>query len=1046
MDFAIEAPGAAAPFSVDELYRALEAAQSYDNNQRQAATQQLSTWESQAGYYPTLQTIFLNKNLSTQVRLLAIIQLKNGIDRYWRLHKVHNSIPQDARQVVREQLFQGTIGESERQLAQLNALVTAKIIRIDFPSVWPTPLNDLTQILRERKDGNQVELYGALMLLLRIVKELGTARLRKSQTTLQSITPEIVYVLCEIYNAKFTAFTSFLDNGPGDKNSDEALLAMEISLYALKTLRRLLLVGYEFPHNDKNVQDFWSSSLVQFQTLFRFVKDGPPTISRYVDILTKLFMQYTKLHIEMAEQHPASFVLLPISLRLVSFYWSLTSGVATVFNELVGIRHNASSQGKTKNEGPILEKVALKGLLLVRACVQTVYRGKRSIIYRSAEAVQEEQQAIERIKVDLLKDEFIVHISDTIITHFLLFRQADLDAWEEDPQEWEQQEETQGNAYQWEVRPCAEKLFLDLLLHYKRLLLPKVLSYFVAIEDPQTTLVAREAIYTAMGLSSSVIHQEVNFEGLLKNIIVADAQRAEPFCQVLRRRIAILLSQWVPVQSTPETRPLVYKIFCHFLNPNDQYNDIVVRITTARLFKVVCDEMGFDGEIFSPYASDVLVQLINLLGEVEVDEAKLAILESTRTVILRMETHVSHFGDMIMDAIPNIWQSPAGDLGFMMKQSVLAIIQTLVMSMKTESQRYHQMILPLVAEATQEGTELFLYLIEEALELWSNILHQTQPPMSPDLLHLIPTAIKLLGEQNEHTVTLVSILGCYVVLSPETILQDQYRAATVSVLTRSLDSKNREQVNLAVKYFESLIRLSHELGGTAGLEVLIKDMMSTGALPSIFEGIHDSFEAHQTSGPKKKQSRVTGLTLVDYFVILSRIAVLEPKLFVEVLASFGSVDQVWKWLSAEWFLAFDNMADFNQQKLNLLAVTRFLENPQPMLDLALSKLQDYFSMWTSVLVLLLDLESPNPEVDTLVLTSEPEPTVWDTPKDVRERALSASDPVKRVQSLDFIRQTLESLPNRIGAKNFEEWTANVDREILVNFASVSRLPLPTGVA
>ncbi|KAI1205398.1 ARM repeat-containing protein [Annulohypoxylon truncatum] len=1046
MDFAIEAPGAASPFSLDELYRALEAAQSYDNSQRQAATQQLSTWESEAGYYPTLQTIFLNKDLSTPVRLLAIIQLKNGIDRYWRLHKVHNSIPRDVRHVVRERLFQGTIGESDRQLAQLNALVAAKIIRIDFPTVWSSPLADLIRLLRDRKDGNQVELCGALMLLLRVVKELGTARLRKSQTTLQSITPEIVYVLCEIYNAKFTALTSFLASGPGDERNDEALLAMEISLYALKTLRRLLLVGYESPHNDKNVQNFWSSSQDQFQVLFGFVDGGPSNIACYVDVLTKLFMQYSKLHIEMAEQHPSSFVLLPNSLNLVRAYWFLTAKVAAVFSESVGIRHNASNQGKAKTEGPILEKIALKGLLLLRACVQMVHRGKRTILYRSSEAVQEEKQAIEHLKVELLKDEFIIEISNVIVTRFLLFRQADLDAWEEDPQEWEQQEETEGNAYQWEVRPCAEKLFLDLLIHYKGLLLQHVLSYFVSIEDPQTTLVAREAIYTAIGLSANVVYEEVNFEDLLKKIIVADAQRAEPSCQILRRRIAILLSQWVPVQSTAETRPLVYEIFRHFLNPNDQYNDIVVRITTARRFKVVCDDIGFDGKVFSPYASDVLVQLINLLGEVEVDEAKLAILESTRTVILRMETHVSHFGDMIMNAVPNIWQAPAGDLGFMMKQSVLAIIQTLVMSMKTDSRRYHQMILPLIVEATQEGTELFLYLIEEALELWSNILHQTEPPMSPDFLSLIPTGIKLLSEQNEHTSTLVDILGCYIVLAPETILLDQYRGPTVSALSRSLGSRNREQVNLVVKYTESLIRLSHELGGAAGLQVLVKDMMTTGALPAIFEGIHDTFEAHQTSGPKKRQSLVTGLTLVDYFTILSRIAVLEPQLFVEVLVSLGPLDQVWRWLSTEWFLAFDTMADYNQQKLNLLSLTRLLELPQPMQDLALQKLQDYLSMWTSVLVLILDGDLPNPGIDTLVLTSEPEPTEWDTPKDVRERALFASDPVKRVQALDFVQQSLKTVTDRIGMKAFEDWTANVDKEVLVNFASVSRFPLPTGEA
>ncbi|KAI0895836.1 ARM repeat-containing protein [Annulohypoxylon nitens] len=1041
MDFTIEAPGAAAPFSLNELHRALEAAQSYDNAQRQAATTQLSAWEGESAYYPSLQTIFLNKNLSTQIRLLAIIQLKNGIDRYWRNHKANNSIPQDARQVIRERLFQGTIGESDRQLAQLNALVAAKIIRVDFPGTWPTPLTDLTKILRSIEGSDQFSLCGALMLLLRTVKELGTARLRKSQTTLQSITPEIVYILCEIYKNKFTAVTSFLASSPGEEKNNEALLAMETSLYALKTLRRFLIVGYEFPHNDKTVQAFWSASQDQFQVLVSFVDGSPSNIACYVDVLTKIFMQYTKLHIEMAEEHPTSFILLPNSLNLVRAYWFLTTKVAAVFNESVGMRHSASTQGKAKTEGPILEKIALKGLLLLRACVGTIYRPKRTIVIRSKEVRREEKQAVEHLKAELLKDEFIIEIINVIVTRFLLFRQADLDAWEEDPQEWEQQEEAEGNAYQWEVRPCAEKLFVDLLTQYKGLLLKHVMSYFVSIEDPQTTLVAREAIYTAMGLSAHVVHNEINFRDLLQKIIVPDAQRAEPFCQVLRRRIAILISQWISVQSTKETRQLIYEIFRHFLNPNDQYNDIVVRITTARLFKTVCDDLDFDGQAFVPYASDVLFRLINLLGEAEVDEAKLAILESTRIIILRMELHVSSFGDMIMTAIPNIWQSPAGALGFMMKQSVLAIIQTLVMSMKTESQRYHQMILPLIVEATQDGSELFLYLIEEALELWSNILTQTEPPMLPELLGLIPTAIRLLSDQNEHTCRLVGIVGCYIILAPNTILLDEYRAPAISALFRSLHSKNREEVSLVLKYCQALIQLSHELGGRSGLEALVKDMMSSGALPAIFEGIHDSFEAHQTTGPKRRHSRVTGLMLVDYFTIFSRIAVLEPTLFVEVLASLGPLDQIWGWLSSEWFIAFDIMADDDQHKLNMLALTGFIDVPNPMAGLVMQNLQDYLCMWTSVLVPIIDDQPPNRGNDSLVLTSPPDPTEWDTPKDVRERALFVSDPVRRIQSLEYVAQRVNILSNGQGID--PQWSSIVDKDVLEDFRAVLELTRPS---
>lgn len=55
MNFAIEVPGEASPLSLPELCKALEAATSMDNSQRQAAGKQLSTWETQQNYFPSLQ-------------------------------------------------------------------------------------------------------------------------------------------------------------------------------------------------------------------------------------------------------------------------------------------------------------------------------------------------------------------------------------------------------------------------------------------------------------------------------------------------------------------------------------------------------------------------------------------------------------------------------------------------------------------------------------------------------------------------------------------------------------------------------------------------------------------------------------------------------------------------------------------------------------------------------------------------------------------------------------------------------------------------------
>ncbi len=990
--------------------------------------------------------MFLDKGLPREIRLLAIIQLKNGIDRYWRHHTLKNSIQPAEKQAIRSNLFYGTIGEEDRQLALHNALVVAKILRIDFPQEWPDPLSKLVELLRQSKDGNQLQLSGVLLLLLRVVKELGSARLRKSQTALQAGTPELVYVLGEVYGTKTSEWITFLNNGAGNK--DDAMRAMESSLTALKILRRLLIVGYEYPHKDKTVHQVWSFSQTHFGQFLSFVNPDSPIPAPYQELVGKHLLQFTKLHLEMADKHGSSFASLPNSLDLARSYWDLVAKFAVVFDKSGGIRQgNASeSNAKPKVEGPLVEKLALKGLLLMRACLKMVHRPMQIIKYRSKDVIDEQKEAIDLVKRGLLTDTLVTQMASVIITNLFVFRKSDLEAWEEDPEEWEQQEETQGNAWEWEVRPCAEKLFLDLLTNYKELLLQPLLAYFATVRNPQADIGTKEAVYTAMGLSAALVYENFDFEDILKSTIVGDAQLTSPYCQVIRRRIGILLSQWTPVKATKDSRRVIYEIYRRFLDPKDSNNDIVVRITAGRQLKAVVDEFGFDGEQFLPFASDILTELVSLLQNVVIDETKLAILETTRSLIERMGTHVSHFGDYIMTALPGVWES-AGELNFMLKQSVMAILQTLVMAMQRDSQKYQSQILPLIAEATLVGSDLYLYLVEDALELWNTVLLQTSPPLPPQLLSLAERAIEQLAAQTEHVFHYLPIFGSYIYLAPEVLLEDRFRKPVLNAFSASLNSKDREQLNIAMKYIDPYIRYASELGGTPGLQLVVQDMLETGFLARILDGIHDAYEAHKTSGPNRRQPRVNNLALTDYFVILSRIAVIEPNLFVEMLTSFGPIAQVWSWLSEEWFRAFDSIADVHKLKLNLLALTRLLELPPPVQDLVLTKLQDYFSMWTSVMVQLLGDGPSDPNsnefqrgVDTLVLTENLPPTEWDTIKDEKERTLFMSDPVVTVHSLLFVKERLGGLVERVGGlQSFRDnWAVNIDGDVLAGFEALGK--------
>lgn len=372
----------------------------------------------------------MDKSLPTEIRYLAIIQLKNGIDKYWR-KAAANALKQDEKTEIRSHLFEGGIEEADSQLALQNALAISKVVRIDYPIEWPDALTSLITILRTANESNQLHLRRGLLILLQITKELATARLRKSQTSLQSVTPEIVFLLSQIYTQKVTFWLEFL-GGNGDDEGG-ATDAMENSLMALKILRRLLVVGYEYPNHDKEVQQLWAQSQNQFGQFLNMVTHEPAIIvSPAKDLVQKHMLQLAKLHSQMIKDHPAAFALLPNSLELARAYWGLVSKLGETYGSAKpDFSAKTLSQDNMRDEITIMEKLSLKGLLILRYCVKMVFSPSQSFKYRTPEVREEQAQAVNLIKTQLLTDDLVCQLADIIVTKFFVFRQADLNAWEE---------------------------------------------------------------------------------------------------------------------------------------------------------------------------------------------------------------------------------------------------------------------------------------------------------------------------------------------------------------------------------------------------------------------------------------------------------------------------------------------------------------------------------------------------------------------------------------------------------------------------------------
>lgn len=614
----------------------------------------------------------------------------------------------------------------------------------------------------------EARLINCLDILKQMIKELSSGRLQRTKTSLQSATPEIVHFLGAVYVDKApTRITT-----AHETNSRLASQNAEESLQALKVLRRLLISGYEHPNREKEVQELWSITQEQVGTLYAASVDAKSYASTVGQNITRHLLQLSKLHVQMAKDHPAAFVLLPGGLNTVRSYWDIVKKLAHIYGREHQPEDIDIETELDDDDQPLVEKLGLQGLLLMRACVKMAYNPAHTFKYQHAIDKEERKAAVELIKASLLTDGFVSEMMECLVTGFFKFRTRDLREWEEEPEEWEKREEELGDAWELSIRSCAEKLFLDLIVNFKDLLVPRLMQVFqtyAALESPDLQL--KESVYAALGLAAPCLETKVDFNGFLKSNLVAEVQITGPGYNILRRRIAIMLGQWVPVKPAELDRVSIYQIFQHLLDPDDPINDHVVQVTAGRQFKAVLEPFEFQVEEFLPYSQTIIERLMRLAQRMKLPETLLALHETIRVLISKMENHIAPYAHQIIDALEALWARASANQELLIQQHVIGMLSAIITSLGRESVRYHSRMLPLVKHSI-EDEEAKTYLLDEALELWTMILMGTEAPASPELLELLGCLLPILDLGTDAVRQALEIAECYFLLAPASMIME----------------------------------------------------------------------------------------------------------------------------------------------------------------------------------------------------------------------------------------------------------------------------------
>uniref|UniRef100_A0A3Q2QX65 Importin-11 n=1 Tax=Fundulus heteroclitus TaxID=8078 RepID=A0A3Q2QX65_FUNHE len=162
------------------VLRALTQATSQDTAVLKPAEEQLRQWETQPGFYSVLLNIFNNHTLDVNVRWLAVLYFKNGIDRYWRRVAPH-ALSEEEKTSLRAGLITN-FNEPVNQIATQIAVLIAKVARLDCPRQWP----ELIPILLESVKGQDGLLqHRALLTFYHVTKTLASKRLAQDRRLFQ---------------------------------------------------------------------------------------------------------------------------------------------------------------------------------------------------------------------------------------------------------------------------------------------------------------------------------------------------------------------------------------------------------------------------------------------------------------------------------------------------------------------------------------------------------------------------------------------------------------------------------------------------------------------------------------------------------------------------------------------------------------------------------------------------------------------------------------------------------------------------------------------
>ncbi|XP_053909725.1 importin-11 isoform X1 [Cuculus canorus] len=956
------------------VLQVLTQATSQDTAVLKPAEEQLKQWETQPGFYSVLLNIFTNHALDVNVRWLAVLYFKNGIDRYWRRVAPH-ALSEEEKVTLRAGLITN-FNEPVNQIATQISVLIAKVARVDCPRQWPELIPTLLESVKVQDDLRQ---HRALLTFYHVTKTLASKRLAADRKLFYDLASGIYSFACSLWNHHTDTFLQQICAG------DEAAAtnSLERTLLSLKVLRKLTVHGFVEPHWNAEVMGFLHAV---FERLKQFLECSRSIRAENVcrDRLEKTIILFTKVLLDFLDQHPFSFT--PLIQRSLEF------AVSYVFTEA--------------GEGIVFERFIVQCMNLMKMIVKNyAYKPSKNIEDSSPDTLE-----AHKIKTAFFTYPTLMEICRRLVTHYFLLTKEELMMWEEDPEGFTV-EESGGDSWKYSLRPCTEVLFIDIFHEYNQTLTPVLLEMVHSlqgstnVEDTNAILI-KDAVYNAVGLAAYELFDSVDFGQWFRNQLLAELQVSDDRYKPIRRRVIWLIGQWISVKFKSDLRPMLYEAIRNLL----QDQDLVVRIETATTLKLTVDVFEFRTQQFLPYLECMFTLLFQLLQEVTQCDTKMHVLHVLSCVIERVSVQIRPHVECLIQYLPLLWKQ--SEEHNMLRCAILTTLIHLVQGLGADSKNLYPFLLPVIQLSTDVSQPPHVYLLEDGLELWLVTL-ENSPCLTPELLRIFQNMSALLELSSENLQNCFKIINAYIFLSSSGFLQMYATDLCRSFCELLKDITTEGQVQV-LKVVENVLKVNPVLG----------PQMFQPLLPSVFRGI--------IGGERYP------VVMSTYLGIMGRVLLQNASFFSLLLSQmaceFGQeLDQTLGNMIEMWVDRMDNITQPERRKLSALALLSLLPSLNSVIqdkfcgiiNISVEGLHDVMS------------EDPETGTykDCMLMSHFEEPKVTEdeeppTEQDKRKKMLALKDPVHTVSLQQFIYEKLKAQQELLGEQGFQALMETVDTEVV----------------